>query len=261
MSAIAATITTAIYINTNIQFEIFHSIFLFFTVFLTSAFGFVLNDFIDLEKDKKHHVNRILPRGLIRPNTAYYFALLLGITSILNSISVSFPVFLLNMLTLFFLSIYSFINNRYGVVANIITGLNCSFIFIIGMLAGNFTLLISFVSFLAFLLIIGREIILDIRDIESDKLIEKSSFPIIYGINKSRIIAGFFFGFCTIFSVAIGVAIGNFWFNLLVVGLLNLILWTTFLYYYFTPSDKNLHSFITATRIAFILLLPAILLT
>jgi len=260
MSMIAGLVTLAVYLATVSMLLVPNMILLFLTVFLTSAYGFVLNDYVDIEKDKINHPQRVLPKGLLLPSTALRFAIATGVFSLLFSANFSLNVFLLNVLTLFLLSIYSFINNRNGILANVITATNSAFVLVIGMLAGQYNGLILWLSLATFLLILGREVILDIRDIVSDRAISKSSIPIHFGIKKSIIIASFSFLLSSVITILSSMFFEGMWPKILVSGGFNIILWVSFVYYMIFQNERSLNTFLLSTRLAFLLFPLAIIL-
>ncbi len=260
MSFIAGAISVSIYYHTSSDPIYFQSVMVFFTVFLTSAFGFTINDYFDIEKDKIEHKSRILPSGLMTKETALNYAYFLGVFSLFISALVNFNVFLLNVITIFLLGVYSIINNNNGIYANIITAINSSFVIIIGMLAGHFDYIITFVALATFFMIFGREIILDIRDIKSDNKINKISLPIKLGKQISFTIVDILFLISTIITILLSYNSDSYWFKIFVGLIFNIALWSTYLYFRFWSNEKSLNLFLTASRISFLALVPGILL-
>jgi len=261
MSSIAAIVAVTIYFITSQEPIITHIICLYFTVFLTSGFGFVINDYFDIEKDKIDHKNRVLPRSLLSLNTVFRYFIIIGFCSLLFSFIISLPVFILNLLTLLLLSIYSIIiNNKNGIIANIIPAMSSAFVLLFGMLAGQMNIPIFFLSFVIFFMIWGREIVLDIRDIISDRSISKISVPITLGIKNSILISSLLFTISSVIIILLSLTFGNIWFKIFIGGIFNIILWVSFSNYIIKRSKKSLNFFLFSTRLEFIPLILGILL-
>jgi 4-hydroxybenzoate polyprenyltransferase len=260
ISFIAGVVSVSVYLSTSHAPTPGMSILLFFVVFLTSGYGFTLNDYFDRQKDAVDHPDRILPGGMIQPSTALKFSILIGMLSFVLSCFLPLPALLLNMATIILLGFYSSINNRYGFVANLMTAMASSFVIWIGMSVGRLNPYIILLSVALFWLILGREILLDIRDMESDRRINKKSIPISFGRDKSIAIAGFSLALCSVFIIFIALDNGNIWFTIFIGILGNILLWSSFVAYCFNKSIRMLNNFFLTTRLAFLLIIPGILL-
>ena len=259
ISSLSGLISAVIYIVTASSPDIFTSAILFFTVFFASAYGFIMNDIHDINKDKIVHPNRVLPTGRMKCETAKYSALLFFSISLIFSFYISYSVMSLTTTTLFLLTFYSFINDKYGAVANLITSLNTSFVFLIGMLAGDYNTVIIMLMVSTFFLIFSREIILDIRDMHGDKTHGKKSIPISSGVSHadfistlSLIISSVFMLFASIISHKLS--------TMLFIGFaVNLIMWSTYIKYLINHDKNSLQIYIVSSRFAFVLVIPAII--
>lgn len=260
MSFIAAIVSTTIYYATVSNHAIGDATFIFAVVYLTSCFAFVLNDVFDFEKDKLYHRHRALPRGLIQPRAATIYAIALGVISLLLSSLLSGLVFWINLATIALLTVYSKINNKYGIWANAITSAIGAYVVVIGMAAGQFRSDIIIMSGVVFLLMFGREIILDIRDVAADKRVNKTSFPIRFGTNGALWASTIFFMLVTALTAALCVYTKDIAFITFVGFAANIILWVSFLYYVKLQTKRRLEVFLVSTRLSFLLLIPGILL-
>jgi len=263
ISSIAGLIATSAYLATASQKSHVLALLTFFVVMLTSSFGFILNDYFDIEKDKFQKPQRILPSRRLSKENALYLGLFIVTTSCLLSIHLNTLAFIINMATIILLSIYSIINNKYGIFANAITALIVSFTLLIGMSVGAFSLSIFLLAIATFFFIGGREIILDIRDIMSDKAIGKSSVSINFGIKKALNISKWLFVLSTIIIIADSIITSSLPFILFIGILSNIFLWSGFLYYFSVKdksSEKKLEVFLILTRFSFISIIPGLLL-
>jgi geranylgeranylglycerol-phosphate geranylgeranyltransferase len=258
VSSISGFIATVVYFQTTNKFQIQPAIFLFFIVFLTTAYGFVLNDYFDIEKDKIDHKNRPLPSGKISPKNALLLSVLFATLSLFFSIFIGIEGLIINILTISLLGIYSKINNKYGVLANIITATISSFVLIIGMSVGSFSWIIFYLSFATFFLILGREIILDIRDLNSDRAIGKESYPLKHGIKKSVNMAILLFSITSLILLVTSAITNSLGFFIILGIIANLMLWVSIINYRKSYDNVKLERFLLISRIAFILIIPAL---
>lgn len=254
ISIIAGLVSVSIYLFTIASPDLIIGVLLFFTVFLTSAYGFVLNDYCDKEKDKSSIKFRILPSGLLHPSSALIYAIILGLSSLIVALNISSIVFMLNLTTIFLLSIYSKVNNNNGIIANCISATTSSFVIVIGMLAGNFNYLILWLAISAFLFFVGREIILDIRDIDSDKIIKKISVPILLGSKRAIYLTIPFFVLSSLITISMINYFNSIWYTLFIGIIFNLLVWSSFLSLLVKRNEKALDIFLVVSRISFLLI-------
>jgi geranylgeranylglycerol-phosphate geranylgeranyltransferase len=258
VSAISGLISSLIYFKYTNNFIMSEKLFV--VVFLTTCFGFSINDYFDIEKDKINHPERILPQGFINPKLVVIFCSLLALMSLWFSSLISPYVLCINLITLTLLSVYSIINNHFGVIANILTSFCSALALLITKIDLNFDLVFA-ASISTFLVILSREIIFDIQDIDGDKWVSKTSIPILFGISNANKISGFLLFTNTAFTIFCAI-----YFNstsyLIYVGIIsNILLWSSFLYYVFAATKKSEILFTNLTRLAFLLLIPAIILS
>ncbi len=146
--------------------------------FLIAAASNVINDVFDIEIDKINRPNRAIPSGKIRKNSAIlYAAILVGMGLI-----ISLPLgllspnsFLIPILVVFFACIgvlYSWVGKRYGILGNIMVGFAFSFGIPFGALLITPILEIPpniwFFYLTAMFLLISRELVKSMEDIEGD---------------------------------------------------------------------------------------------
>ncbi|MBI5021116.1 MAG: UbiA family prenyltransferase [Ignavibacteriales bacterium] len=260
ISSIAGTIAATVYYATTLNPSMMTALITFAVVVLTSGFGFALNDYIDLDKDKINHTYRALPSGKLSRRQVLLLIPILVIVSIYFSFLLNSLALFIDIIVIALLSVYSFVNNKYGIWANAITALTSSFTIIFGMSVGNFSLPLLFSAMGAFFLIFAREIILDIRDFVADKAWGKTSVPIRFGIVKAVDISMSLLGVSSLIFVVSATTWGTASFILFVGVILNGLLWVGFLYYRFHLSISAMERFLILTRIAFLCLLPALLL-
>jgi len=153
---------------------------------IVNAAGNIINDIFDLEIDKINRPQRPLPSGIMTTTFAInayvylsFFALILAYYNLnLNS-------FLIVVITSVMMFLYSFILKGIRLVGNIVVSFFTGLAFVFGSVVVNNFYCGIIPAVFAFQISLMREIVKDIEDIEGDKEIGISTFPIKYGIDKS----------------------------------------------------------------------------
>ncbi len=154
------------------------------SIFFTITFGFAINDYFDHIKDSIYPDKHVIAAGwLTRKQVALIAAALAGLSCLSTLLLHPFQQWI-NISLLLILTVYSWINNRYGILANALVAV-CSALSILIALPGMGWSIITWAGISAFLFIFGREIIKDLHDVEADSSIGKSSVPIRYGKSQA----------------------------------------------------------------------------
>ena len=144
--------------------------------------GNIINDYFDYEIDKINKPNRLLPLGLITRIEALSFYFVLSLLSILLSINISVEAFIIVSATNALLYFYSAALKKIPLLGNLVVATCTALAFIYGgVVAGNI-----YAAIFALLVNLIREIIKDIEDIDGDKKNQLETYPIKYGIKKSK---------------------------------------------------------------------------
>jgi geranylgeranylglycerol-phosphate geranylgeranyltransferase len=159
--------------------------------FFVSAGSMTFNDAYDWEIDKVNHPNRPIPRGILTPRqmllfTTFLFAMGLIIAFFINLLCFGIAVFSIG-----FLAVYELYSKQYGIMGNITVSFISSIAFTFGGAAVGNPLASLPLTALGFLIILGREIIMDVRDAEGDKLTRRT-LPNQIGIRKASILSSCF---------------------------------------------------------------------
>jgi len=148
--------------------------------------GNIINDYFDYEIDKINRPNRPLPLGLISRREALSLYFVLSVLSMLISFKISVEAFIIVSATNVLLYLYSAALKKIPLVGNLVVSTCTALAFIYGgIVAGNIYAAIIPAVF-AFLVNLIREIIKDIEDIDGDKKNRLETYPIKYGIEKSK---------------------------------------------------------------------------
>lgn len=174
----------------------------FFTALFLEASTFALNDYCDLEIDKKNkRLDRPLVRGDLSPKSALYLFFIFFPLGIICSFFVNLACFLIALITALLAILYDTKMKKIKLLGNFYIAYVMAIPFIFGGAAvvAKDTLFfeippaIYIVALIAFLAGSGREIMKDVMDFEGDKEKGVKSFPKYIGSHKSNILAAFFY--------------------------------------------------------------------
>ena len=182
----------------------------FFTALFLEASTFALNDFYDLEIDKKNNrIDRPLVRGDLQPKVALYLFYVLFPLGILCSFFVNFSCFFIALITAIFAILYDKYMKKIKLLGNFYIAYVMAIPFVFGAAAiGTKSVMMFYidpavfmVAMIAFLAGSGREIMKDVMDFEGDKSSGVKSFPYYVGIRKSNVITSLFYFLAVCFSL------------------------------------------------------------
>ena len=174
----------------------------FLTALFLEASTFALNDYYDLEIDKKNkRTDRPLVRGDLSPKSALYLFFIFFPLGIICSYFVNIACFFIALITALFAILYDIKIKKIKLLGNFYISYVMAIPFIFGGAAvvaknGLFFEIspsIYIIALIAFLTGSGREIMKDVMDFKGDKLQGVKSFPKYVGKRKSNAIAAFFY--------------------------------------------------------------------
>lgn len=157
-------------------------------VFIYTAAGNSLNDYMDRETDKINHPERPIPSGEISPKNTLIFSSILYIIGFVFSLSLEpwLPQIIV-VLAILLMILYEVKFKKQGLIGNLIISLLTGMVFLFGGAIYGKLELPSLLALLAFLATAGREIIKDIEDLEGD--IDRKTFPMRVGPEKAEMTA------------------------------------------------------------------------
>jgi 4-hydroxybenzoate polyprenyltransferase len=177
------------------------------TTSLIAGCGYVINDIYDVETDRiTKPQNLVISKTITFKNAyIYYFSLLLlgAIISIYIALKTdNLALFPLYPIANFILFLYAKYFKKQGYIGNNIVALMTAFVPFIILVAERKNLhpdfwssdasqLILFFCSFSYLANLIREIVKDIEDMDGDLKIKSKSLPIVYGIERTKIIAVF----------------------------------------------------------------------
>lgn len=182
----------------------------FFVALFLEASTFALNDYYDLEIDRKNkRLDRPLARGDIEPKVALYLFYILFPLGILSSYFVNFTCFIIALITAIFAIVYDVYLKKIKLLSNFYIAYVMAIPFVFGAAAiENTTFMmiridpaVFIVAMIAFLAGSGREIMKDVMDFEGDKTSGVRSFPRYIGVRRSNIVSSLFYFLAVFLSV------------------------------------------------------------
>ncbi len=156
-------------------------------VFFFMAAGNMMNDYFDREVDKVNHPNRPIPSGRFQAQDVLISAVLIYILLIILGILVNLAMFVILIIALILMLGYEISLKQRGFVGNFTISILVGLLFMFGAAAVLKFDVVIFLSLLAFLATLTREIVKDIEDIEGD--IDRVTLPKKIGINNASIVA------------------------------------------------------------------------
>ena len=176
----------------------------FFTALFLEASTFALNDYFDLEIDKKNkRMDRPLVRGDLSPESALLLFFIFFPLGLFCSFFVNWTCFFIALITALFAILYDVYLKKIKLIGNFYIAYVMAIPFIFGgaaVTSGNFLFseinsAIYIIALIAFLTGSGREIMKDVMDFIGDSAAGVKSFPRYIGERASNVIAALFFIF------------------------------------------------------------------
>jgi len=173
----------------------------FFTALFLEASTFALNDYYDLEIDRKNNrLDRPLVRGDLSPKSALILFSIFFPLGLFSSFFVNTTCFIIALITALLAVLYDAKMKKIKLIGNFYIAYVMAIPFVFGGAAviTNETIFeidpaIYIIAFIAFLAGSGREIMKDVMDYEGDKEKGVRSFPKYIGFRKSNMLTVLFF--------------------------------------------------------------------
>ncbi len=143
-------------------------------VVLVAAGGYVVNDYYDVETDSIVKPYRPIPSGRVSPREAYILALALLAAGVAAAVPLGAAALYFAAVNAVLVYMYSAYIKRTGLLGNILVALNSAATILMGGLAyaatrGDMPGVVAVPALVAFLLVLGREIVKGIEDYEGDR--------------------------------------------------------------------------------------------
>jgi 4-hydroxybenzoate polyprenyltransferase len=165
-------------------------------ILLLAGFANIINDIFDYKIDQANRLNRPLSSGSIKRSHAIIYAILLLCISLVIIFNYNFNTitkFLILCINLPLMIFYTPIFKKIPLIGNMIVSFILGMVFIVTTtyLKGNIYLILPPAT-LAFLLMVIREMVKDIADLDGDKKFNIKTLPVTFGINYTFKIIIFF---------------------------------------------------------------------
>ena len=182
--------------NSSTLLDISKLILSFFTALFLEASTFALNDYMDLEIDKKNkRYDRPLVRGDIQPSTALVLFYLLLPLGIICSFLVNLQCFFIALITALFAIAYDVKIKKIKTLGNFYIAYIMAVPFLFGAVAVSQTIsaIVWILASISFFVGVGREIMKDVMDMTGDKSQGIRSLPLYIGERNAYRVAAFFY--------------------------------------------------------------------
>jgi len=190
----------SVYVGGLVAGANYNSIYLLLAVvatFFITAASMTFNDFFDWEIDKISHPERPIPKKIITPKEMLYFSIIFFIIGIIIAFFINLLCFGIASISILLLVLYEKYTKNIGILGNITVAFISSISFTYGGAAVENPFSSLIISLMTFLVMVGREIIMDIRDSKGDKIIRKT-LPVQIGEKKASYIACLFLFFAAL---------------------------------------------------------------
>ena len=177
-------------------------------VFFITSGSMAFNDYFDRDIDKKVHPDRPIPSGKITPSQGIVISIFFFFISLILSFLINPLCLMIAIITICLLVLYEMILKNQGIAGNIIVAFIVAISFTFGGASvGRPDISIHF-TLLAFFLMLGREILMDVTDVEGDKL-NRCTLPMQIGLRNATYL-GCLFLFISVFFLFMPGLIGIF---------------------------------------------------
>ncbi|HIQ24305.1 MAG TPA: hypothetical protein EYH50_04570 [Pyrodictium delaneyi] len=169
-------------------------------VMFVAAAGYMINDYYDIETDRVAKPWRPLVSGTVQPNVARILAYIFFLLGIIASTNLGPCVAVFVIVNVLLLHEYSRWVKKTGFIGNIVVALNSAATVLFGGLVRSVELgaVVPYAVLLpavyAFLLVLGREVVKGIEDVEGDKHVGISTVAVKCGVVCARRVAALLLG-------------------------------------------------------------------
>lgn len=162
--------------------------------------GNSINDYVDRDVDKFAHPERPVPSGRVPAETALYIGGgALGFAIILSFLLPNYTSTAIVIAACLFIVVYELLLKQRGFIGNITIGVLTGMVFLLGgAVVGNVECCYAIASMII-LISLGREIGLDIKDMDGD--VGRTTLPMKIGKRNAAILAALFFVAAVLVSI------------------------------------------------------------
>ena len=178
------------FISLILDFKLF--IIVLLTAISTSS-GYIINNFYDSEKDKINRPKTFILGNLISESYQVKIYIFLCLITFLISFLISIKTVLFYSFYMFSIWLYSYRIKRLFWLSNFFsTALVVYPFFGVTLYFGAFNYEVILHAFFLFILLFIRDLVKDLQNFNGDWIQKYRTFPVIYGVSKTKIFATFF---------------------------------------------------------------------
>lgn len=161
-----------------------------FVVLVVTGAGNAINDYFDYKIDAINKPKRPIPSGRISRKAAGIYSISLFVIGIIVAFLTGIILLgIIALLSSILMIYYAYDLKRRALIGNMSISFLTGLCFVFGGIAVGEILTSIYLGFYAFLMTMAREIVKDMEDVEGDKEEGATTFPIIYGMKSSSILA------------------------------------------------------------------------
>jgi 4-hydroxybenzoate polyprenyltransferase len=172
--------------RTKVFFD-FKFLLLSSSTIMIAAAGYIINDYYDVKIDFINKPERVVVGKGITRRFAILFHVVLSALGILTGLFLSLKIFVLNIVSVFLLWLYSNSLKRQPFVGNLsvalLTGLS---VYVVDVYYKTNNSLVIIYAIFSFFMTLVREIIKDMEDLKGDNTFGCRTLPIVLGIRKTK---------------------------------------------------------------------------
>jgi len=169
-------------------FDSFNLLLAVIAVFFVTGGSMTFNDYFDWPVDVMSHPKRPIPKGVISPKEMLAFSIVFFTIGLAIAFYINLLCGAIMTGSLLLLVVYEIFTKNIGITGNLTVAFISAMSFTFGGASVNNPFASLVISIIAFFIIIGREIIMDIRDKEGDKQLRKT-LPVQIGRKKASYVA------------------------------------------------------------------------
>jgi len=150
-----------------VSFDLFLAVVV---AFFITAGSLIFNDYYDWKIDKVIHPERPIPSGRLLPKEGLYFAILSFCITLIISYFINMVCFGIAVFSIVCIVLYDELFKNKGIVGNLVVAFVSAMSFTFGSAAVGQPFSSLILSIMTFFIFLGREILMDVRDIGGDML-------------------------------------------------------------------------------------------
>lgn len=187
IASLSVLIGSIVGVGANVETYLTEMLLAVAAAFLFSAGGFGLNDYLDRDIDRVNHPGRPIPAGTITPKNALRASVLLLASGIVVAVGINWQAVVIIAIATAVAVSYETVLKFRGIAGNLSISTLAALTFLFGGAAVDRLLSPAFASVVAFLFILGREIIMDVEDVAGDT--NRNTLPRRIGTGNATMVA------------------------------------------------------------------------